>query len=64
MDFLPVARFRFRWTFRLQVCHLPTSLLDDAHFDDRFFQRRRIGLRKRVMSSGVSRIHQGPCGVT
>lgn len=48
---------------RLPSRHLPTSLPVDAHFDDRFCQRRRTGFRKRSMISGVSRTHQGPCGL-
>ena len=39
------------------------SIPTDGPCDDRFFQRRRMGFRKRAMTSGVSRTHHGPCTV-
>ena len=50
-------------TVGLPSRHPPTSIPRDVHFDDRFFQRRCIGLRSRSTTSGVSRTHHGPCGV-
>lgn len=41
----------------------PTSIPRNDYFDDWFCQRRRVGFRKRVMTSGVNRIHHGPCAV-
>ena len=42
---------------------LAINLLIYAPFAYLFLGRRRTGLRNRVMSSGVSRIHHGPCEV-
>src|SRR5262245_38729237 len=41
---------------------LAPSIPRRAYFDERFRQRRRIGLRSSALLSGVNRTHHGPCG--